>query len=149
MLEVTFNLELPDIVSFSFAKGCLALFTSCFLGSIGYDCLYGNNCCDYGLSVLNNVPLARFVMIYVFLASPSINSAVTVLSVLIVLADAIESLKGVQAAAIVSVLCVLRVFHAQNDWDLVVSQDRGVVVESLNDIILSQVVIIKVSIVCS
>ena len=105
MLEVTFNSELSHVVSFSFSKGCVALITSDILGSIGNNCLYWDDCCHNGLSVLNNVSFTWCVMILIgSIATPSVNSAVTVLSVLVLSAELVESLERVQATAIISVI---------------------------------------------
>lgn len=148
MFEVTFNSELPDVVSFSLAKWCVALITSYILGSIGNNCLYGDNCCDNGISVFHNVSFTRFVMSSsACLASPSVNSAVAIFFVM--LGELVELIEGVQAIAIVSVLGLIEAVWLQNDRDLVASQDWGVVVESINDIILSQSVLVSISIICS
>lgn len=146
MLEVTFNSELSHVVSFSFSKGCMALITSDILGSIGNNCLYRDNCGDNGLSVLHNVSFTWCVMRWSWsIASPSVNSAVTVVLVVV----SVELLEGVQLTAIISVLGWVEVVGLQNYGSLVASQDWGIVVESINDIILSQSVLGLIGIICS
>lgn len=90
MLEVTFNSELPHIVSFSSTKGCMALISNGILCGIGNNCLYGNDGCYHGLRVFNNVSLTWFVVVLSCLTAPSVNSAVAVLSVLILNTEVVE-----------------------------------------------------------
>jgi len=82
------------------------------------------------------------------ITSPSVNFAIASLFVL-VLCVLVEFMESVNAIVMVLVVRLIGGLGVQEDWDGATLQDWSIVLEALNDLLITELVLIPLSIVTS